>query len=71
MVFEHAQDHASPWAAITSIAEKIGCAAENVLDSLEPRTIAYHPHCRGADRRWPEPGIKTGRYPASTRTPSQ
>ena len=30
MVFEHAQDHASQWAAITSIAEKIGCAAETL-----------------------------------------
>ena len=28
MVFEHAQNHPSQWAAITSIAEKIGCAAE-------------------------------------------
>jgi hypothetical protein len=28
MVFEHAQDHPSQWPAITSIAEKIGCAAE-------------------------------------------
>jgi transposase len=30
MVFEHAQDHPSQWAAITSIAEKIGCAAETL-----------------------------------------
>ena len=30
MVFEHLQDHASQWAAITSIAEKIGCAAETL-----------------------------------------
>jgi len=30
MVFEHAQDHLSQWAAITSIAEKIGCAAETL-----------------------------------------
>jgi transposase len=30
MVFEHAQEHASQWAAITSIAEKIGCAAETL-----------------------------------------
>src|SRR5215813_9698131 len=30
MVFEHAQDHTSQWAAITSIAEKIGCAAETL-----------------------------------------
>ena len=30
MVFEHTPDHASQWAAITSIAEKIGCAAETL-----------------------------------------
>src|SRR5437867_11813323 len=30
MVFEHAPEHASQWAAITSIAEKIGCAAETL-----------------------------------------
>ena len=31
MVVEHAQEHASQWAAITSIAEKkIGCAAETL-----------------------------------------
>jgi transposase len=30
IVFEHAQDRASQWATITSIAEKIGCAAETL-----------------------------------------
>ena len=30
MVLEHAQEHASQWAAITSIAEKIGCLAETL-----------------------------------------
>ena len=30
MVLEHTQDHASQWTAITSIAEKIGCAAETL-----------------------------------------
>jgi transposase len=30
MVVEHTQDHASQWAAITSIAAKIGCAAETL-----------------------------------------
>src|SRR5436309_5782999 len=30
MVFEHAQEHASQWAAITSIAEKIGCTVETL-----------------------------------------
>ena len=30
MVLEHANEHPSQWAAITSIAEKIGCAAETL-----------------------------------------
>src|SRR5438105_10046340 len=30
MVFEHAEKHASQWAAIMSIAEKIGCTAETL-----------------------------------------
>src|SRR4051812_13088128 len=30
MVFEHAGDHASQWAAISSIAAKIGCTAETL-----------------------------------------
>src|SRR2546427_3404789 len=34
MVFEHAQEHASQWAAITSIAEKIGCAAETLRSGV-------------------------------------
>jgi transposase-like protein len=30
MVFEHAGDHASQWAAISSIAAKIGCTTETL-----------------------------------------
>jgi transposase-like protein len=30
MVWEHQGQHASQWAAITSIAEKIGCSAETL-----------------------------------------
>jgi transposase len=30
MVLEHANEHTSQWAAITSVAEKIGCAAETL-----------------------------------------
>lgn len=30
MVFEHREQYGSQWAAITSIAEKIGCAAETL-----------------------------------------
>ena len=36
MVFEHAQDHPSQWAAITSIAAKIGCAAETLRHWVRP-----------------------------------
>ena len=30
MVFEHLSDHDSPWAAMESIASKIGCTAETL-----------------------------------------
>ena len=30
LVLEHANEHPSQWAAITSVAEKIGCAAETL-----------------------------------------
>ena len=30
MVLEHANEHPSQWAALTSVAEKIGCAAETL-----------------------------------------
>jgi len=30
MVLEHEQEHSSQWAAITSIAQKIGCAPETL-----------------------------------------
>jgi transposase len=30
MVFEHEREHTSPWAAITSITQKIGCTAETL-----------------------------------------
>jgi len=33
MVLEHANEHDSQWAAITSIAEKIGCSAETLRNS--------------------------------------
>jgi transposase len=35
MVLEHENEHASQWAAITSIAEKIGCAAETLRSWIQ------------------------------------
>ena len=34
MVLEHVNEHASEWAAITSIAEKIGCSAETLRNGV-------------------------------------
>jgi transposase-like protein len=36
MVWEHQAQHASQWAAITSIAEKIGCTAETLRRWVRP-----------------------------------
>ncbi len=36
MVFEHASEHESVWAAVCSIAEKIGCAPETLRKCREP-----------------------------------
>ena len=30
LVFEHTEEHASQWAAIRSVSEKIGCASETL-----------------------------------------
>ena len=35
MVLDHQGDHSSRWAAITSIAEKIGCSGHTVLESVK------------------------------------
>ena len=55
MVFEHAGEHASQWAAISSIAAKIGCNPETSFahpkDALSTRQhIALR--CAGGLRNW-------------------
>ena len=41
MVLEHADDHASQWTAIGSIAAKIGCTAETLRGWVD-RPARYH-----------------------------
>ena len=37
MVYEHANEHSSQWAAITSIASKIGCSAQTLSSWIKRR----------------------------------
>lgn len=37
MVYEHAKDHPSQWAAISSIASKIGCSAQTLSSWIKRR----------------------------------
>ena len=39
MVLEHQGDHSSRWAAITSIAEKIGCSGHTVLEWVKKTEV--------------------------------
>jgi transposase len=42
LVFEHQGEHKTQWAAIVSIASKIGCTSET-LRRADLRTVADHP----------------------------
>jgi transposase len=39
MVYEHGGEHASQWAAITSIASKIGCSAQTLSNWVKRRAV--------------------------------
>ena len=39
MVFEHRSEHASPWAAIVSIAAKIGCTPQTLHDWVKKAEV--------------------------------
>jgi transposase-like protein len=39
LVYEHAKEHGSQWAAITSIASKIGCSAQTLSTWIKRREI--------------------------------
>ena len=55
MVFDHQGDHASQWAAIVSIAAKIGCTAETSF-AHPPDALSTRQHiasrCAGGLRGW-------------------
>lgn len=56
MLLEHNGDHASEWAAISSIPEKIGCTAET-LRKWAPkaeRDSGRRPGLTTEEREWPE-----------------
>jgi transposase-like protein len=69
MVFEHEGEHASQWAAISSIAAKIGCTAETLrgwVRQAERQQVGIL--ASASCRPWQKlPASKPGR-PASTRT---
>jgi transposase len=37
LVYEHTKEHASQWAAISSIASKIGCSAQTLSNWIKRR----------------------------------
>jgi len=39
MVYEHAAEHPSEWAAITSIVSKIGCSAQTLSSWIKRRAV--------------------------------
>ena len=49
MVIEHRGDHASQWAAIVSIAAKMGCTAQTLTRAIE---LAPRPTNASGSRRW-------------------
>jgi transposase len=42
LVYEHLKDHSSQWAAITSIASKIGCSAQTLHSWIKRREVDAH-----------------------------
>jgi transposase len=42
-VLDHASEHASRWAAVTSIAAKIGCTPQTLHDWVKKAEVDAHP----------------------------
>jgi transposase len=65
MVFEHRTEHASQWAAIVSIAAKIGCTAQTLCNWV--RQAERDQGKRPGTTTWRSPRQLTTRMPAAAR----
>ena len=50
MVFDHERDHPSRWAAVVSIAEKIGCVPQTLHEWMKKAEVDKRQAGRRADR---------------------
>ncbi len=50
MVFDHERDHPSRWAALVSIAEKIGCVPQTLHKWVKKAEVKQREACRCPDR---------------------
>ena len=74
MVFEHEGEHASQWAAISSIAAKIGCTAETLRGWVRPSRVRPGEAARPDDGRTGADqgaGARGPRTASGERDPSQ
>jgi transposase len=53
MVLDHEREHPSRWAAISSIAAKIGCTAQALSDWVKKAEVDSAARGRAFRRMWP------------------
>ena len=73
MVYDHERDHASRWAAVVSIAEKIGCVPQTLHEWLKKAEVEQRQAGRRADRGCGQAqgaGAREPRTPAGQRDPA-
>ena len=53
LVLDHAHEHTSRWAAITSVAAKIGCTAQTLNDWVKKAEVDTPASASACRPRWP------------------